>query len=97
MLEFILPLNHNQSQLSWHFYPANRSADYDTMNNLTIRTAAIIFHALLNIFIVSYLMDYDISSSWLAFLGFVLLLLVLLLLFIRHLLSFIHFIKSTYS
>jgi len=67
------------------------------MNNLTIRTTAIISHAMLNIFIVSYLMDYDISSSWLSFLGFVLLLLVLLLLFIYHLLSFIHFIKSTYS
>jgi LPXTG-motif cell wall-anchored protein len=72
-----------------------RGSVIQTMNNLIFRTAAIIFHALLNVFIVSYLTGYDITGSWFRFIGFLLVLFFLLFFFIRHILSYIHFIKST--
>ena len=64
------------------------------MELLFVRIGALLAHALLNIVIISYATNYDISGSWVAVTGFVLLLFLLLVLFIRHLLSFIHFIKT---
>jgi hypothetical protein len=63
------------------------------MNKLLVRIAAILIHSLLNFIIVSWLLNYDISGSWLAFFIFILVVLVLLYLFIRHIISFIYFIK----
>ena len=63
-------------------------------NTLIFRIAVLIVHALLNVIVVTSLLDYDLTGSWLVFAGFVLLLLVLAILFIRHLLSFISFIKK---
>ena len=65
------------------------------MNKLIIRTTALIIHALLNIFIISWLTDFDITGKWIYFIGFVLIAGILLLFFIRHIFSFIQFIKST--
>jgi LPXTG-motif cell wall-anchored protein len=64
------------------------------MNNLFIRVAAFLLHIVLNAVIVAYVTNYDISGSWLSFIGFLLLALLLLFLFIRHLISFIQFIKT---
>jgi len=64
------------------------------MNSLFLRVGALLVHAFLNIVIVSYATNYDITGSWLAVGGFVLLLFVLLALFIRHLLSFIKYINT---
>jgi len=64
------------------------------MNRLILRTAAIIFHALLNIFFVSYLTNFDITGSWIRLIGFLFVLLVLISLVCIHILSYIHFIKS---
>jgi hypothetical protein len=58
------------------------------------RTALLLLHAALNVFIVTRATDYDITSSWLYTLGFLVLGLLLLAAFIYHLVSFYHFIKT---
>ena len=63
------------------------------MNNLLWRTALILVHAVVNFFVVTFLLDYDITGSWLRLTGFILLILFLLFLFIKHLVSYIYFIK----
>ena len=64
------------------------------MNHLLFRLAALLLHAVLNFILISYLMDYDITGSWLKVVGFVLLIFMLLIAFIVHLLSFIKLIKT---
>ena len=64
------------------------------MNDFVLRTTALILHAAANIIIVTYLFNYDITGSWVFFIGFIALLLLLLFLFIKHLLSYIYFIKT---
>ena len=64
------------------------------MNHLLFRLAALLLHAVLNFILISYLMDYDITGSWLKVVGFVLLIFMLLFAFIVHLLSFIKLIKT---
>ena len=64
------------------------------MNHLLFRLAALLLHAVLNFIFISYLMDYDITGSWLKVVGFVLLIFMLLIAFIVHLLSFIKLIKT---
>lgn len=64
------------------------------MNTIFIRFAAILLHAIANFILVSYVVNFDITGSWIYFIGFVLLLLLLLYLFILHLTSFIYFIKT---
>jgi membrane protein YdbS with pleckstrin-like domain len=63
-------------------------------NSVFWRSAAIIIHIILNIIIVTRLTDFDLTGSWLIFIGFLLLLLVLIFLFIKHLLSFLYFLKN---
>ena len=65
-----------------------------TTNGLLWRVAALIIHVLLNIIIITRLTDYDLTGSWLAFTGFLIVVLLLVFLFIRHLVSFIYFIKN---
>ena len=64
------------------------------MNHLLFRLAALLLHAVLNFILISYLMDYDITGSWLKVVGFVLLIFMFLIAFIVHLLSFIKLIKT---
>ncbi|MBC7950106.1 MAG: hypothetical protein H7Y42_19640 [Chitinophagaceae bacterium] len=64
------------------------------MNTLLIRIGALLLHALANFFLLTYLTDYDLTGSWLAIGGFVILLVVLLVLFIKHILSFVYFLKT---
>ena len=64
------------------------------MNSLFLRVGALLAHVILNIVIVAYATDYDVSGSWLAFIGFLILLFILLALFLKHLISFIQFIKT---
>jgi hypothetical protein len=63
------------------------------MNTLSVRTAAIIIHAIANFLLVTYLLAIDITGSWLYFIGFILIIALLLYLFIKHLVSYIYFIK----
>ncbi len=65
------------------------------MNSILFRTAALVMQAVLNLVIVSYLVRFDTTASWVNFTAFIAALLVLLILFIKHLVSFIYFIKST--
>ena len=65
------------------------------MSNETLyRVVAISLHMFLNFILISYLMSFDWTASWLRFAGFLAIVLVLFLLFVKHLLSFITFIKS---
>ena len=64
------------------------------MNNKILRTAALLIHALLNIVITSWLTNFDITGSWLMVIVFVLTLFVLVVLFVKHILSFINFLKT---
>jgi len=63
------------------------------MNKLVLRTLMLILHSLLNFFIVSYLMDYDLTGSWLRISLFVLVLLVLLYLFLIHIVAYSKLVK----
>jgi len=65
-----------------------------TTNSLFWRVAALVIHIILNIVIVTRLTDFDLTGSWLIFFGFLILLLLLIFLFIKHVLSFIYFIKN---
>jgi len=64
------------------------------MNNTILRVGALFIHVIVNIVIVAYVTRYDISGSWLSFAGFMVLLFILLIAFIKHLISFISFIKT---
>jgi hypothetical protein len=64
------------------------------MNILLMRVVAILLHAVANFLLVTWLTNFDISGSWLAAGGFVVLLAILLFLFIKHILSFIYFLKT---
>ncbi|HKO79267.1 MAG TPA: hypothetical protein VJU78_02690, partial [Chitinophagaceae bacterium] len=59
-----------------------------------IRTAALLLHALINFLLVSWLVNFDITGKWAFFIGFLIILLVLLYFFIKHIVSFIYFIKT---
>ena len=65
------------------------------MSRLFRRILAIVLHLLLNVFVVTWVMQYDVTASWITFSGFVSLVLILLIFFTLHLISFFYFIKST--
>ena len=65
-----------------------------SMTNLIVRTAIMILHVVLNIFIVTYLTNFDLTASWLLITGFIIIVLILISLLIAHIVSYIHFIKS---
>lgn len=65
------------------------------MNTTIFRIAALLIHALVNIAIVVFLTGYDITGSWFRVIGFIIILFVLLVLFIRHIFSFIQFLKTS--
>jgi hypothetical protein len=64
------------------------------MNSLFIRSAALLLHALVNFLLVNWLVNFDITRKWIFFIGFVIALLALLYFFIKHIVSFIYFIKT---
>jgi hypothetical protein len=65
-----------------------------SMNNFFLRILALLLHAAANFLVVTWLLNFDITKKWLYFIGFVALLLALLYLFIRHITSFIYFLKT---
>lgn len=64
------------------------------MNSVFTRTAALLLHALLNFLLVNWLVNFDITGKWIFFIGFIIALLALLYFFIKHIVSFIYFIKT---
>ena len=64
------------------------------MNKLLFRTLILLLHALLNFFIVSFVMDYDLTGSWLRIALFILMLMVLLYFFILHIVAYYKLVKS---
>ena len=63
-----------------------------TANSFILRLFGILLHAVLNFIIVSYLVNFDISGSWIVFIGFIIVVFFLSYVFLKHLASFIHFI-----
>ncbi|MCW3073393.1 MAG: hypothetical protein JWP69_462 [Flaviaesturariibacter sp.] len=64
------------------------------MNRLLLKLVLLLLHAFVNFVIISWLVNFDITGSWLTVAGFVLLVLALIVFFIRHLVSFYYFIKT---
>jgi hypothetical protein len=64
------------------------------MNKLLFRTLILILHALFNFFIISFVMDYDLTGSWLRISLFILMLMVLLYFFILHMVAYYKLVKS---
>ena len=64
------------------------------ISNKIFRTVAILLHAVINFFLVSWMLKYDITGSWAGFVLFIVLCLLLLILFIKHLISFIKYLQS---
>lgn len=65
------------------------------MNSLFVRTTAILLHAVLNFLLVNFFVStYDLTGKWVLFIGFILFLLLLLYFFIKHIVSYIYFIKT---
>lgn len=65
-----------------------------TSSRFFVRIAALLFHALLNFIAVTYLTNFDVTGSWLRFAGFVLAVFALFYFFLRHLFSFVLFLKN---
>jgi len=61
---------------------------------LLVRVVFLLIHIALNFIVVSYLVSFDWTGSWIRFFLFIILVLVLAFLFIRHIISIIYFIKS---
>jgi hypothetical protein len=64
------------------------------MDNLILRIGALLAHAFLNIVLVSYLFNFDITGSWLAVTLFFVALFILLIFFIKHFISFVNYLKT---
>lgn len=64
------------------------------MNGILLRTGLLLIHGFLNFVLVSYLLNFDLTGSWLALTGFIILLFTLMVLFIRHVFFFYSFIKT---
>jgi len=64
------------------------------MTTLFIRIGAILLHACLNIMLIGWATDADLSESWASFLLFFMGVLALLWLSLMHVQSFIHYIKN---
>jgi hypothetical protein len=64
------------------------------MNSIFLRVAALLLHAVANFVLVNYLVNFDIAGKWVYFIGFIVLLLILIYFFIRHIVSFVYFIKT---
>ena len=62
--------------------------------NKIARTLAILIHGLINFLLVSWMLQYDITGSWIGFTLFIILCLLLLVLFVKHLVSFIKYLQS---
>lgn len=65
-----------------------------TYNSFLLRFISIILHAVLNFILFSYLTDFDLTGSWIVFIGFLIVVIFLNYVFLKHLASFIHFIKK---
>lgn len=64
------------------------------MNSFFIRVVFLLLHAVLNFVAISWLLNFDITSKWVYFIGFILLIFLLVYLFINHIISFIYFLKT---
>lgn len=66
----------------------------DLLQNKIVRTFLILIHAFINFLLVSWVLQYDITGSWMGFTLFIILCLLLLVLFVKHLVSFIKYLQS---
>ena len=66
-----------------------------TSNRLSVRIAALLLHAVLNFIIITWLTNFDLTGSWLVFIAFAMIVFVLIYFFLRHIVSFVQFLKNT--
>ncbi|RYY57126.1 MAG: hypothetical protein EOO09_03580 [Chitinophagaceae bacterium] len=64
------------------------------MGRLFRRVFALLLHALLTTYLLTWILRYDLTDSWILFAGFVSLLLLLLFFFTLHVIAFFYFLKS---
>lgn len=64
------------------------------MSRLIRRLVAILLHALLTAYVLTWAMQYDITGSWILFAGFISLFLLLLLFLTIHFIALFYFFKS---
>ena len=65
-----------------------------TLNSFILRVAALIIHAILNFIAISYMINFDITGSWIKFIAFTLVVFAMFYLFLLHIVSFINFLKQ---
>ena len=65
-----------------------------TLNSFILRVAALIIHAILNFIAISYMVNFDITGSWIKFIAFALVVFGMFYLFLLHIVSFINFLKQ---
>ena len=63
-------------------------------NSLSFRIIALLIHAAANFFLLNWLINFDITSKWIFFIGFIIVLLALLYFFVKHTIAFIYFLKT---
>ena len=64
------------------------------MNSVFTRTSLLVLHAIASVILLTYIVKFDISGRWLSFVGFVLLLFALMYLLVRHIISYVSYIKT---
>ena len=65
-------------------------------DKLILRTTALLLHGLFNFILLTWVMKFDLTGSWLLFIGFIILALAMLSLLVMHLVSYYFYLK-TYS
>jgi hypothetical protein len=80
--------------MGWTNLSGSKFSKLTQMDNYVIRIAAIIAHVLLNIVIISFLTDFDITARWITTIAFVLIIFLLFVMLIKHVVSFINYIKT---
>jgi hypothetical protein len=80
--------------MGWTNLSGSKFSKLTQMDNYVIRIAAIIAHVLLNIVIISFLTDFDITARWITTIAFVLIIFLLFVMLIKHIVSFINYIKT---
>lgn len=63
-------------------------------NSLPLRILALALHLLINVWMLTWLVDFDVSGKWITFIPFVAAFTFITIAFIYHLILFTRFLKS---
>jgi hypothetical protein len=65
-----------------------------TGSSVFLRLMALLLHAVLNFIVITWFTNFDLTGSWLVFTGFVVAVFALIYFFLKHIVSFLHFVKN---